>query len=169
MLAERLNRVFWSGIKKCAPNPIERLWCVKMRERIVGASIIASYLPPLAKIDDEHEQLLELVERLNRQSLAHLDLSRFLEEFSKLGLLITKHFDTEDAVIKSCGMPIDDVAAHLKAHTEIIERYTQVNMLLMADRKHNLSDVAKMVKEWVIDHQLKYDDQIIQYARPRSQ
>ena len=126
-------------------------------------------LPPelligVLSIDREHHALVILLDRLILQPKVSVRSVRFSEVLNLLGEMLTEHFNNEEMYFSSCGMPIDEVRAHQQAHSEILEQYTQLNLDLMADKVLASSDVARMIKEWIVDHLLEHDLKIRQYA-----
>ena len=128
-----------------------------------------SNLPPelligVLSIDREHHALVTLLDRLILRPKGNLGSAHFSEVLSLLGNMLTEHFNNEEMCFTACGMPADDVRAHQKAHNEILEQYTQLNLDLMANKVISPTDVARMIKEWIVDHLVEHDLKIRPYA-----
>ena len=114
-------------------------------------------------IDREHSALIAQLNRLIENPLAEPASESFAEVLSHLGPQISAHFDSEEGVLKSCGMPADEVAEHVGAHTDILEQYAQMNCDLMEGKTLGRTQALLEVKGWIIDHLRRYDSQIKQY------
>lgn len=122
-----------------------------------------SMLIGVQSIDKEHFALLTQLNRLIENPLAEPTSESFAEVLSQLGPQICAHFDSEERVIRSCGMPADEVAEHVEAHTEILEQYAQMNCDLMEGKTLARSEALREVKGWIIDHLRRYDSRIKLY------
>ena len=116
-----------------------------------------------ASIDKEHLALFAQLDRLHGNPSAHPDTEAFLEVFSRLGRQISAHFDSEEGILKACGMPPDQIAAHVQAHDEILEQYAQLNLDLMEGKKLTRSEALLTIKRWIIDHVVYHDTRIRAY------
>ena len=105
-----------------------------------------------------------LLDRLIHKPKANLESAHFSEVLSLLGELITDHFRNEERYFAACGMPAAEVRAHLMAHSEILEQYTQLNFDLMAHKTIAMPAVAQMIKEWIVHHLVEHDLKIRQYV-----
>jgi hemerythrin-like metal-binding protein len=122
-----------------------------------------SMLIGVQSIDKEHYALLTQLNRLIENPLAEPASESFAEVLSQLGPQICAHFDSEERVLRSCGMPADEVAEHVEAHTEILEQYAQMNCDLMEGKALARSEAMREVKGWIIDHLRNYDSRIKLY------
>ncbi len=105
----------------------------------------------VASIDNEHHRLFELLSRLKAMPGAAPNSNEFTAVLCRLGIELPAHFRTEEAFIRSCGMPIAQVQEHLEAHIEIICQFAELNLELMY---HNplRADVLQMIGDWVTNH-----------------
>lgn len=115
-------------------------------------------------IDREHLELVTLLDNLTNDPSVHLESESFSELISRLGNLVNGHFSNEETFLRSCGMPLDEVAAHVEAHHEILYQYAQLNYARIGNNDLALSKVTKMVNEWIVAHLLNYDVKIRRYA-----
>jgi hemerythrin len=122
-----------------------------------------SMLIGVHSIDKEHYALLTQLNRLIENPKAEPASETFAEVLSHLGPQISAHFDSEERVLKSCGMPANEVAEHVEAHTEILEQYARMNCDLMEGKTLARSDALREVKGWIIDHLRRYDSRIKLY------
>lgn len=116
-----------------------------------------------ASIDKEHQALFAQLDRLHGNPSAHPGTEAFLEVFSRLGRQIRAHFDSEEAILKSCGMSTDEVVEHVQAHDEILEQYARLNLDLMEGKALARPEILQMIRHWIIDHQMRHDIRITEY------
>ena len=69
-----------------------------------------SMLIGVQSIDREHSALITQLNRLIENPKAEPASESFAEVLSHLGPQISAHFDNEEGVLKSCGMPASEVA-----------------------------------------------------------
>ncbi len=117
----------------------------------------------LPAIDRDHVALVKQLDQLNSHKEAHPGGDTFSEVLSQLGHQINAHFDSEEEILRSCGMPPELVLAHIQAHTEIIEQYTLLNLDLMAGKYCSREDALGLVRHWIVDHVLNHDVKISEY------
>jgi hemerythrin-like metal-binding protein len=114
-------------------------------------------------IDREHSSLITQLNRLIENPKAEPASESFVDVLSHLGPQISAHFDSEEGVLKSCGMPAHEVAEHVEAHTAILEQYAQMNCDLMEGKTLGRSQALIEIKGWIIDHLHRYDSRIKLY------
>ncbi len=126
-----------------------------------------SMLIGVHSIDREHSALISQLNRLIENPHALPDSEPFADVLSPIGPQISAHFDSEERILKSCGMPAAEVAEHIEAHTEILEQYAQMNCDLMEGKPLSRSDALLEVKDWIVDHLRRYDSRIKLYLSTR--
>lgn len=117
----------------------------------------------LPVIDREHVTLVRQLDQLNADKDAHPGSEAFSEVLSRLGRNIDVHFDSEEEILRACGMPSDLVLEHIRAHTEIIEQYTRLNLELMAGKHHSREEALRLVRRWIVEHVLTHDLRLSDY------
>ena len=110
----------------------------------------------LPAIDREHHALLLRLNRLIENPQLPASES-FIDVLTHLGGEIDAHFRSEEKVLDACGMPAAEVEMHVKAHTEILEQYTELNFGLMTGKNFSRPDVLMMIHHWIIGHLLQHD------------
>lgn len=118
----------------------------------------------IASVDKEHAELVAEIGLLIGPPMLHLDSEHFSEFISRLWCRLAEHFDHEEAIIRSCGMPATEVTAHLRAHREILEQYTSLQLDRMSRSTLDQEKVVDMIKSWIVDHLLAYDAKLQSYA-----
>jgi hemerythrin-like metal-binding protein len=81
-----------------------------------------------------------------------------------LGRQINAHFDSEEAILRDCGMPAQSVLDHIRAHTEILDQYARLNLELMHGKAVSREEALVMIREWIVEHVLNHDMKIAEYA-----
>jgi len=128
----------------------------------VGALVVTG----VPAIDREHAALFVQLDRLLRDSGSHPSSELFSEVLGQIGTSISAHFRNEEGYLQSCGMPAADVAAHIKAHTLILEQYAQLNCDLMDGRAPGRTETIAMIRNWVVGHMRQFDTLIRDYPAP---
>ena len=129
------------------------------------SGIDPSLLIGLPSIDQEHSALLAQFNRLLENHPGETTSESFSDVLSRLGPQISAHFDSEERILKTSGMPADQVADHVHAHTVILEQYTQMNCDLMEGKALAWPDALRMVKGWIIDHLQQFDAKLEDYVQ----
>ena len=111
----------------------------------------------VASIEREHKALITNLDLLIRSPRAKPESVHVIEILTKLGDQLASHFDHEEAMIKSLGIPADEICRHVQAHSEIIEEFTQLNFDLMSGKGIDLDALVAMIKKWIVDHLADYD------------
>jgi len=125
-----------------------------------------SNLPPemqigVASIDSEHFRLVSLLDRLIYDPSP--TTARFSEAFRLLGEEIVAHFTNEERILRSCGMPMVEVDAHVEAHNRILDEYALLDVDMIDNSYGEAWDVSRMIRSWILDHLVEYDLKICKY------
>lgn len=121
----------------------------------------------LPAIDREHAALVQQLDLLNADVEAYPASDVFSEILSRLGRQINAHFDSEEAILRSCGMPAEQVVEHIQAHTEILEQYARLNLDLMAGNITSREEALALVRRWIVEHVLHHDIKMTDYLPGR--
>ena len=108
-------------------------------------------------IDKEHLDLVSQLNKLISKPEANPGSEAFSDILIQLGNEIDSHFKHEETFFKSCGMPLDEVEAHLEAHFDILEQYAELTFEMMKGEKLSRIDVLSRIKNWVVEHVMKFD------------
>ncbi len=136
---------------------------------IVRSGLSGALLTGLPSIDLEHASLVVQLNRLIDNPAIHPATDGFSEILGRLGAQISEHFDSEESILKGCGMPADEVERHVQAHTEILEQYAQMNCDLMDGKPLDRTVAILMIKNWVLDHIAHFDSRIAAFATAKAQ
>jgi len=115
-------------------------------------------------IDREHHHLVKLLDQLIYDQSTKLKSEHFSDFLDSFGKQVMAHFNNEEMFLRSCGMPHEDIAAHLEAHGTILEQYAELNFDLMDDKERVMSEVARMIKGWILVHLVEHDLKIRQFV-----
>jgi len=96
------------------------------------SSLSPELLIGVASIDVEHLALVTALDRLIFDHGYASKSERLSEVLNKLGEQLVRHFDSEEQFFRSCGMPRDDVDAHVQAHNAILEQAVRPQSLVGA-------------------------------------
>lgn len=124
----------------------------------------AALLVGIPLVDSEHAGLMAEIGRLIGPPAVHLDSERFSEVISRLGRMLAEHFEHEEKLIVQSGLPADQVDAHCRAHREIIEQYTELQLSLMSGATQDPAAIMTMIRSWIVDHLVIHDMRLRPYA-----
>ena len=116
-------------------------------------------------IDRAHVALVRQLDELNANQDAYPGSEAFSEILSHIGRQIQAHFDSEEEILRGCGMPEAMVREHVQAHTDIIEQYSRLNLQLMTGRFPSREEALTLVRDWIVDHVLNHDVKIVDYLQ----
>lgn len=123
-----------------------------------------SLLVGIPQVDREHARLMAEIRQLTDQPAIQLDSDSFSEIISRLGHQLAQHFNHEEKIINSCGLPAHEVAAHTEAHGRIIEQYTELQLALMLGSPLDRMVVISMIESWILEHLIAFDLKLKTYA-----
>jgi hemerythrin-like metal-binding protein len=134
-----------------------------MRRPVAENSALLVGIP---QIDNEHAELMAVIDRLIGPPALHIRSDKFSEILSRLGLQLVEHFRHEEEFIRSCGLPAHEVAAHIDAHGEILEQYTRLQLDLMCRTSPNPveAEIVAMTRSWIVDHFEAFDLKLQAYT-----
>lgn len=115
-------------------------------------------------VDDEHAELMAAITRLMGPPAIHINSEEFSEIISRLGRQLAEHFNHEEEIIRSCGLPVHDATAHIKAHVEILEQYTRLQLDLMFHPSPDQEEIVDMIRSWIVLHLTTFDFKLRAYA-----
>lgn len=115
-------------------------------------------------VDIEHAELMAAITRLMGPPSVHINSEEFSEIISRLGQQLATHFSHEEEIILSCGLPAHDAAAHIKAHVEILEQYTRLQLDLMFRPAPDQEEIVDMIRSWIVVHLTAFDLKLRPYA-----
>lgn len=133
--------------------------------KIVWNDSLAVGLPA---IDEQHMLLCSLANRLldHPEALAKDEL--VVDILTDLGKFLILHFQTEEAMMRTLGVPNDEYEHHVKAHNFIIDEYAELNLAIAHGRHHTAAEIFTLVRTWLHDHFHGNDLRLRDYAPARA-
>lgn len=111
------------------------------REQVTEIISLADLALGVTAIDEEHLQILKLIERVRRPDV---DLGEILKELRDY---LGRHFLHEEQLLHASEYP--EVEAHVALHRELSAR---VNQLLADGENLHRDNVSRLLEDWIRDH-----------------
>lgn len=125
-----------------------------------------TYATGIASVDQEHQQLINLINRLHNAMLggtAYAEMERYLDEMIEYTRF---HFETEEELMRAEGYP--ELESHRKQHSAFIVR-TEEFADRLKNQKVGLSiAVFSYLKDWLTSHILDVDHRMVPHMRGRG-
>lgn len=103
----------------------------------------------LPEIDDQHQSLFEIMNRLWSAIVTRGDGARMLAILGELEHYTQTHFTAEETFMRVIHYP--DFNAHKTAHTSFIQRLAAERQALETGRPLSL-DLLHFLKDWLVNH-----------------
>lgn len=116
-------------------------------------------------IDEQHEMLCKLVGRLLEHPEALGNNVLVVDVLTDLGKFLILHFKTEEEFMRQLDLPAEEFEAHLRAHSEILDQYAELNMAIAQGKRHTAGDIFEMTRQWLAGHQHRFDLRLADYAK----
>jgi hemerythrin-like metal-binding protein len=114
-------------------------------------------------IDRQHAALVDQLDRLQSNPDVHPGSDAFTDLMSRLGRQINVHFDHEEEILRTCGMPAEVVLQHFHAHTEILDQYARLNLDMMNGGQFSRDEALELIRQWIVDHVLHHDLKMVEF------
>jgi PAS domain S-box-containing protein/hemerythrin-like metal-binding protein len=119
-------------------------------------------------VDQEHHDLVRLLDRLLSQSHAGPGPMAFAQILAQIGAQLKAHCSNEERLMATLGMPDADVLSHAQAHRLILEQCAALNRNLQEGKLPNRSEALRMLKNWIVNHLVQHDFKIKAYLPAAS-
>lgn len=119
-------------------------------------------------VDRQHAALVDQLDRLQSNPDVHPGSDAFTELLSRLGRQINVHFDHEEEILRTCGMPPELVLQHFHAHTEILDQYARLNLDMMNGGQFSRDEALELIRQWIVDHVLHHDLKMAEFLPEES-
>lgn len=117
------------------------------------------FLIGIEELDYEHKSLLEDVNELHRELLAHTEMKLVETTLGRLHERLQAHFALEESVMLSNGY--NDYSKHKDEHDALLGEYTQMMINYEHDQTNkNRKAMEATLREWLVDHILGTDKQM---------
>ena len=127
-----------------------------------------SFMLGLPAIDEQHELLFKVANRLLDHPEAFGRDEKVVDILTDLGKFLILHFQTEEAMMRTLGVPNDEYEHHVKAHNFIIDEYAELNLAVAHGRRHTAVEIFTLVRTWLHDHFHGNDLRLRDYAPARA-
>ena len=132
-----------------------------------------NYKTGIELIDNEHRRLFEIIDEVN--TLIHEEL--LFDKYDEIMRLLSElkdytefHFEDEEAYMEQIKYPSLDIQR--RAHSAFVERLVGINLTELDDMDEHqqdyLMELLSFLQNWLINHILKSDKLIGEYARSLS-
>jgi len=119
------------------------------------------FLIGIDELDFEHRQLLEDVNKLHQDLLAHADLERVKTILGRIHARLQAHFALEETFM--LDKLYTDYATHKDEHDQLLNEYTQRMVNYEKDPTlDNRKSMELTLRTWLVDHILNNDKKMIQ-------
>ncbi|MCW8914798.1 MAG: bacteriohemerythrin [Magnetovibrio sp.] len=147
---EGVGSTFWLKLP-LASNDEVLIWTKRMR---IGVDAI----------DKDHQTLFLLLNRLTHRTANDADVDDVLEELIDYTL---NHFKREEAVMAVCGYP--ELTSHHELHIKLSNEVDELAKSWRAERApETLFALRDFVKDWLYNHIIKVDTEIVPYTEGRD-
>lgn len=128
------------------------------REHAVGVPNLVSwssaYSIGLYDIDNQHQELFDLINRLWASAVRRPDVGEVERIIQELERYTIAHFTAEEAFMRVSGYP--ELPPHKQAHDAFVQRIAQARADLKIGRVPSL-ELLHYLKDWLINHILVSD------------
>jgi hemerythrin-like metal-binding protein len=114
-----------------------------------------SYSVGVAELDEQHRELLKLLNTLIEQPAGHAHERSFFTTLNALVLYAEKHFATEESYMARCEYP--DLKNHQEEHVTFTASVFALRERLERRERDMQSTLVNFVKDWYISHVLGTD------------
>ncbi len=108
------------------------------------------YSVKVERLDDQHRQMADLVNRMNDRINAQEDRDRIIEGFTDLIKFTGFHFATEEALMKEHGFP--DYKKHKKEHKDLINLLGEIKRQFLRESESFSDFDYDLAKDWLVIH-----------------
>lgn len=115
------------------------------------------YATGVPRIDEQHQQLVHLLDDLYQQIGPNTETSVVLDHLHRFNQYADAHFSTEENLASVGGVTNADVAAHRKHHEAYRQRMLKFRLDLQAKDKRTATQLLAFLSQWWISHILVED------------
>ena len=108
-------------------------------------------------IDEQHEELLNWIEKLNDEPTAAIGSKTFVDSLSAVKRLETLHFETEEIFMQRTGLPLEQMAEHVHAHRGLLGQLVQIELDAGNGIRQTVAEAHGAIKSKVLGHIAQYD------------
>lgn len=115
-------------------------------------------LTGIPAVDQQHRDIARLGAKMLKETGLPLTSERFGDYFAEFWQLVADHFETEEKLMRTLGLPQDLLEIHVREHSALLERLIQANIhsATVSEWKH-VSDIAHELITIIVDHIIHFD------------
>lgn len=121
-----------------------------------------------ATIDQQHQQLFLLIQKLDEKINVNQDLTISRKDFNEIKQYMLSHFDYELNEYRQLGCSTESISLHHKQHlsyNKFIERFEQQYFIEKNTSISSIKTLISYLREWLFNHILKNDREMITQVR----
>lgn len=111
-------------------------------------------------IDEQHQELSRLLERLIDSPKTHITTEDFADRFTRLHNFWFHHFQTEETVMRKMRTDNAEMLMHAHEHEKLSELFVQVNFDCMNKLNLRAEDIYSKIRERIADEMTVVDKTI---------
>lgn len=115
-------------------------------------------------LDEQHRRLFALLDQLVRAPERDTGSDAFSEVITRISRELEGHFQSEEAFMKSCGLPEANIAAHVEAHSQILYQLAETHLTMMSVLSPDYDSTIRQIAEWIVTHVELFDLTLRRYA-----
>ena len=115
----------------------------------------ASYETGIAEMDEEHKQIIEIVNRLYRMLRGAEDTDDLKSIYTTLAEYSEQHFKHEEELLQKHNYP--GMEEQGQSHEEFVNKLQEIRDDLEANDAKAIPEVYKFLREWWIGHIVESD------------
>lgn len=122
-----------------------------------------SYEIGIPTIDEQHQQLVKLINNLGSALEMHVEMPRVKSFVSELRDYIDFHFRDEEKIMSQSSMPEDEIEEHKEIHRSFARKIDSVIGEKDLSDARAVQEIFDFLVAWLINHILGVDTSIPQY------
>ena len=108
-------------------------------------------------IDEQHQELLIWIEKLNDEPTAAITAKPFVASMSAVKRLAALHFETEEMFMQRAGFPLDQMAQHVCEHARLLDLLVAAGLDGGAGLRRTAAEAYRTIADEVLGHIVKFD------------
>ena len=117
----------------------------------------------IRQIDLQHQELIELINALDRACGAGDAQAALSEALPRLAAYVLFHFGTEEELMRASGIASDHFALHKSQHQDFAERIRAQGA--DSDAAARLPEFVEFLKAWLVEHIMGTDRKLVAVLR----
>ncbi|NOZ34096.1 MAG: hemerythrin family protein [Chlorobi bacterium] len=124
------------------------------------------YETGIAKIDKQHKQLFDIINKLHKNVIIEKDGSLVNELLLELKIFTIDHFSTEERVFKKYNYPQE--AYHIKSHQNFTKMVSDNLFDVTSTRLVQGYKILDFLKEWLPGHIIEHDMEYVSFLKKQT-